>query len=112
MADRKWSLVSVRQHEGAGWAYAGARGVARVALAHPLCISQCSNLPLCSLCVKLEAVGVASLQPQSFVQHTHSSVLQLYLIHLQTDRWRDRWRDRWVSRVGVEGGQVQEGGRG
>lgn len=88
----------MQQHEGAGWAYTAVRGVAGRALARPLCISQCSNLPLCSLSVKLKAVGVASLQPQSFIQHTHSSVLQLYLIHLQTDRWRDRWRDRWVSR--------------
>lgn len=55
-------------------------------LSHPLCISHCGNLLLCSLSLKLKAVGVASLQPQSFIQYTNSSVLQLYLIHLHTDR--------------------------
>lgn len=64
----------------------GVRGIARMVLSHPLCVSQGGNLLLCSLSLKLEAVGVASLQPQSFIQYTNSSVLQLYLIHLHTDR--------------------------
>ncbi len=64
----------------------GVRGWARVILPHPLCISQGCNLLLSSLSLQLEAVGVSSLQAQGFIQYTDSSVLQLYLIHLHTDR--------------------------
>lgn len=72
-----------------GGAYSGRRAVCGAASSigsNPLCISHCSHLLLCSLSLKLKAVGVASLQPQSFIQHANSSVLQLDLIHLHTDR--------------------------
>lgn len=64
----------------------GARGVAGVVYSRPLCISQGCDLLLCCLSLQLEAVSMSSLQPQSFVQNTDSSVLQFNLIHLHTDR--------------------------
>lgn len=52
----------------------------------PLRVSQGCDLLLGSLSLKLEAVGVSSLQPESLVQNTDSSVLEFNLIHLHTDR--------------------------
>lgn len=64
----------------------GVRGLAGVVCPRPLRISQGCDLLLGSLSLQLEAMGVSSLQPQGFIQYTDSSVLQLYLIHLHTDR--------------------------
>lgn len=65
------------------------RGVNRLASVdkpRPLRVSQGCDLLLGSLSLKLEAVGVSSLQPESLVQNTDSSVLEFNLIHLHTDR--------------------------
>lgn len=95
----------------------GVRGLASVDKPHPLCISQGCNLLLSSLSLKLEAVGVSSLQPEGLVQNTDSSVLEFNLIHLhtdrqtegQTDRKTDRQRDRHKDRQ--EDRQVGQTGR-
>lgn len=71
----------------------GVTRLASVDKPRPLRVSQGCDLLLGSLSLQLEAVGVSSLQPESLVQNTDSSVLEFNLIHLHTDRQADRGTD-------------------